>query len=264
MRVLSLFDGISTARLALEKLVARGILPPITEYLACELDHRCRLLVKERFSDTKYLCNDVRLLVPPEGKIDLLIGNPPRLDFEELYGHYIRILEACRPKYFLFSRTTTIEPEIKEDISYKLHTCPVLIDAARVSAQMRPRYYWTNITQRNGLPLPQPDDKYIYLQSIMDRPGVPITLRTGNPITKSMPVFIRGGGQSGAQNIDFYMSGVKTRLLLVELERLVGVPDNYTLGLSKHCRWSMLGGAFSVPVIEYILEHMYDYTIATK
>ncbi len=42
----------------------------------------------------------------------------------------------------------------------------------------------------------------------------------------------------------------------IECERLQGMPDNYTEGVSNSQRYKMIGNAFTIPVIEHILKEI--------
>ena len=46
------------------------------------------------------------------------------------------------------------------------------------------------------------------------------------------------------------------KLTPIECERLMGLPDNYTEGISTSARYKALGNGFSVPVIRHILSYM--------
>ena len=47
--------------------------------------------------------------------------------------------------------------------------------------------------------------------------------------------------------------GRPRKLTPVEYERLQGVPDNYTFGVSNTARYTMLGNGWTVDVIAHIL-----------
>ena len=51
------------------------------------------------------------------------------------------------------------------------------------------------------------------------------------------------------------------RLTPIECERLQGVPDNYTNGVSDKQRYTMLGNGWTVPVIAHILKGLKDERI---
>ena len=46
------------------------------------------------------------------------------------------------------------------------------------------------------------------------------------------------------------------KLTPVECERLQGLPDNYTEGVSNSQRYKMLGNGFTAPVISHILKEV--------
>src|SRR3990167_10160884 len=115
MNVLSLFDGISCARVALERV---GI--PITKYYASEIDKNAMAVVRKNYPDTIQL-GDVRNVITwyrtmdnKVGQIGLLVGGSPcqdlsiaqknrkGLDGERsgLFWEYVRILKEVKPKWF--------------------------------------------------------------------------------------------------------------------------------------------------------------------
>ena len=94
-------------------------------------------------------------------EIDLLIGGSPCQGFSfsgkglglndprsALFFEYIRLLDECKPKYFLLENVR-MNQESKTIITSKLGVEPVDIDSRLFSAQKRGRLYWTNI------PIPQ-------------------------------------------------------------------------------------------------------------
>ena len=109
MNILSLFDGISGARIALERLNI-----PITNYYASEIDKYAIKVSKENYPDIIHLgdIKDVKASDLP--KIDLLIGGSPCQDLSNaqkglglkgeksrLFYEYIRLYKELNPKYFL-------------------------------------------------------------------------------------------------------------------------------------------------------------------
>ena len=46
------------------------------------------------------------------------------------------------------------------------------------------------------------------------------------------------------------------KLTPIECERLQGLPDNYTEGISNTQRYKCLGNAFNVDVVAHILKHL--------
>jgi DNA-cytosine methyltransferase len=152
MNVLSLFDGMSCGRIALERA---GI--KVDEYYASELDKYAIQVSRANYPDIVQL-GDVRG-VDGSGlpKIDLLIGGSPcqgfsfagkQLNFDDprskLFFEYVRLLKECRPKYFLLENVR-MKKESQDVISEALGVEPIAINSNLVSAQNRHRLYWTNI-----------------------------------------------------------------------------------------------------------------------
>ena len=189
MNVLSLFDGMSCGRLALERA---GF--PVTNYFASEIDKYAIQVAKANFPDTIHI-GDVTKIKTHEGhinyfddaplvsdlrkvrqtKIDLLIGGSPcqgfsfagkQLNFDDprskLFFEFVRLLKALKPKYFLLENVN-MKKEYQDVISDLLGCKPVDINSNRVSAQNRRRLYWTNIPVRS-----MPENKHIYLKDILE------------------------------------------------------------------------------------------------
>ena len=170
MKVLSLFDGISCGRVALERA---GI--PIEKYYAYEIDRYAIQISEKNYPDIVH-CGDVTDadFTQYHGQIDLLIGGSPcqgfsfagkRLNFEDprskLFFEYVRALKEVKPTYFLFENTP-MKKEVQDAISELLGVEPILINSSLVSAQSRKRLYWTNIPN-----VALPEDKGILLEDIV-------------------------------------------------------------------------------------------------
>lgn len=170
MRVLSLFDGMSCGRIALDKA---GI--KVTKYYASEVDKYAIQVAKRNYPDTVHL-GDVREIQATQvGEIDLLIGGSPcqgfsfagkQLNFDDprsqLFWEFVRLLKELKPKYFLLENVK-MKQESMDVITEALGVEPVFINSSLVSAQNRQRYYWTNIPM-DGLP----EDKGIKLKDILE------------------------------------------------------------------------------------------------
>lgn len=167
MRVLSLFDGISCGRVALERA---GI--PIEKYYASEIDKYVIQIAQKNYPDTIQLGDVCKLDGTKLKDIDLLIGGSPcqgfsfagkQLNFVDprsrLFFEFVRILNEVKPKYFLLENVK-MKQEYQDIISKYLGVEPVEINSNLVSAQNRKRLYWTN------LPLEIPNDKGIMLKHI--------------------------------------------------------------------------------------------------
>lgn len=172
MNVLSLFDGISCGMEALERAEI-----PVEKYSAYEID-KYAITVSEKNYPYIERHGDVFYGNFKKYKgCDLLIGGSPCTYWSvakkgrettpdgegfKLFMQYIRALEECRPKYFLYENNNSIHKDIKTEISKFLGVEPIMINSALVSAQQRKRCYWTNIPN-----VVQPEDKEIYLKDII-------------------------------------------------------------------------------------------------
>ena len=170
MNVLSLFDGMSCGRIALEKC---GI--QVDKYFASEVDKWAIKVASANYPDTVHL-GDVRDVKAHElPQIDLLIGGSPcqgfsfagkQLNFDDprskLFWEYVRLLKELQPKYFLLENVR-MKQQSMDVITEALGVEPIFINSSLVSAQNRQRYYWTNIPM-DGLP----DDKGIKLRDILE------------------------------------------------------------------------------------------------
>ncbi len=181
MKVLSLFDGISCARVALERV---GI--PIEEYWSSEIDKYAIAISDKNYPDI-IRCGDVTELKWRKNQkfdFDLLIGGSPcqdlsiakknrkGLDGERsgLFWDYVRILKETKPKYFILENVASMAKDQQEIISKTLGVQPIMINAALLSAQNRKRLFWTNIPG-----VCEPKDKGIYLKDILENKEVPFT-----------------------------------------------------------------------------------------
>lgn len=177
MNVLSLFDGMSCGRLALDRA---GI--PYKSYVASEIDRWAIQIARKNYPDTMHV-GDVLTVdsewLPP---IDLLIGGSPcqgfsfagkQLNFDDprsmLFFEFVRLMDECKPKYFLLENVP-MKKEYVDIITKYMGVEPIMINSALVSAQNRKRLYWTNI------PVEQPDDKGIMLKDILLDDAYPVAL----------------------------------------------------------------------------------------
>lgn len=94
----------------------------------------------------------------------------------ELFKNFLIEKEHFKPDFFLYENNQSMSDAIKEQISNELKTLPIAIDSALVSAQMRKRYYWMNITA----PLPQ--DRKVYLKDVLGVSNTGVTINTSKRI----------------------------------------------------------------------------------
>ncbi len=173
MKVLSLFDGISCGRLALERA---GI--PVEKYYASEIDKYAIQISQKNYPDNIQL-GDVtkwREWDIDWSSIDLLIGGSPCQTFSNagtrtgfdgksgLFYTYLEILnhlKSINPNIKFLLENVKMKSEWRDEITRCMGVEPVLINSALVSAQQRNRYYWCNWD------VEQPEDKHIVLKDIL-------------------------------------------------------------------------------------------------
>lgn len=283
MKVLSLFDGISCGRAALERA---GI--PVERYVAYEIELNEIKISKKNYPDIEH-CGDVTKadFTQYRGQIDIVIAGSPcqslsiiqahkrtNLDGKsKLFFEVVRALEEVQPKYFLFENVASMNEESKQVISEMLGCEPVLIDSNRFVAQDRPRYYWTNIPFEKVLPPISPaclesimehdvPEKYFYDYPLigldmskkvcaeMEYNNLQMHRRIYNPAFKVGCLTAVCGGNQQRKVLD----GDRARKLTpMEYERLQGLPDGYTAGCCDGARYKAIGNGWTVDVIAYIL-----------
>ena len=169
MNVLSLFDGVSCARLALERANIK-----IDSYYASEVDKYAIKVTQANRPDTIQLGSVVGLIPPKD--IDLLIGGFPCTNLSiakrnreglageqsGLFYEMAHIHQEIKPKYFLYENVASMAEDQKDIITKTLDVEPIMINAALVSAQNRKRLFWTNIPN-----VTQPEDRGILLKDIL-------------------------------------------------------------------------------------------------
>jgi DNA (cytosine-5)-methyltransferase 3A len=278
MNVLSLFDGISCARVSLDRA---GI--EVNAYMSAEIDKNAIKVSEKNYPEIIRVGNVVGLEV--EGQIDLLIGGSPCQDLSiakkdrkglegnrsSLFWEYVRIKKECNPKWFILENVASMPKADKDIITREMGVEPVMFNASLVSAQSRKRLFWTNI--RFDLPV----DRGILLKDILEaevdeRFYIKGEMKANGKTTgkvgqignggqggriystdgKSVTLSAHGGGQGAKTGL--YETNARIRKLTpIECERLQGLPDNYTEGVATTNRYKCLGNAFNVDVVAHIL-----------
>ena len=170
MNVLSLFDGMSCGRIALERL---GI--PVDNYYASEIDKYAIQVSQANYPDIIQVGDVTELDTSTLPKIDLIMGGSPcqgfsfagkQLAFDDprsaLFFEFVRCVEELKPKYFLLENVR-MKKEYLDVISEYMGVEPIMINSALVSAQNRVRFYWTNIPG-----IEQPEQRGIVLRDILE------------------------------------------------------------------------------------------------
>jgi len=276
MKVLSLFDGMSCARIALDRAAI-----PVTSYKASELDKYAIKVSHANYPDIEQLGDVCDVKAKDVGSIDLLIGGSPcqgfsfagkQLNFDDprskLFFEFVRLKNEINPGFFILENVR-MKQESQDIISKYLGVEPVRFNSSLVSAQNRQRLFWTNID------FDLPDDKGIILADILENG---ITDRQKSHCLDAN--YFKGGNlksyfEKRRRQLIFkeflkddwplldhakykYLSHLSFRKLTpLECERLQTVPDNYTNHVSNTQRYKMLGNGFTVDVIAHILKGLH-------
>lgn len=188
MNVLSLFNGMSTGRLALENV---GI--KVNKYYSSEIKPYAIKLTQHHFPDTIQV-GDITKWEEWDiewSKIDLVLSGSPCQNLSvagqregihgeksKLFFTFIDILNHIKkvnPKVLFFQENVgSASGKDIYEISKHLGVHPVRINSKLVTAQLRDRYYWSNIrTKVKGLTkevytdIPQPKDRGIMLKDVL-------------------------------------------------------------------------------------------------
>ena len=289
MKVLSLFDGISTGQYCLKQL---GV--DVETYYASEIDKYAIAITQHNFPNTVQMgdVNKWKEWNVDWSSIDLIIGGSPcqsvsivgnglGLDGASgLFFKYVEILnhiKSVNPSVKFLLENVVMKQEWEQTFNEYMGVKPILIDSALVSAQRRKRLYWTNIEIVGEL-----EDKKLTLKDIVE----PIEDKKEHNITDKMYAKKEGTlaykkawgsvktldkksktltcGQSitnsGATNIK-YPDGQFYKPTAIESERLQTLPDNYTKfgvfdgqvkEISHTQRIKCVGNGWTAEVIKFI------------
>ena len=286
MNVLSLFDGLSGGRVALERA---GI--KVDNYYSSEIDkYAIQISNKNYPQDEVNRLGDITKWQDWNidwSSIDLVTGGFPcqawsiagkqQGDRDErgmLFWTMLDIMKKVlehNPKAKFLIENVKMKKEFEEYIT--LHTSKALgvvykhlIDSALVSAQRRKRYYWTNIEN-----IEQPKDKGILLSDILDDSpfrSLPACAfgRFGNNLR------IEGFNWVGnlkantlttnnSHTTQYLLNDAKDKCRLMnqfEWEKLQTLPQNYTKGFPKKVACKAIGNGWTIEVIAHIFRGLND------
>lgn len=221
INVLSLFDGISCGRVALERA---GI--AVNKYYASEVDKHAIKVSKDNYpciihigDVTKVSYRDGVLFTEngeyDVGQIDLLIGGSPCQDFSlarvtgtngvvpqglkgtksSLFYEYLRILKEIQeenPNVKWLLENVKMKKESKKMLDEYLGVEGVLINSSLVSYQNRPRFYWSNI------PFSVPLDRNISFQDYKEEGDLSFYRVNRTPSREKMWSGGKGGNGLGS------------------------------------------------------------------
>jgi site-specific DNA-cytosine methylase len=190
----------------------------------------------------------------------MLSFNDPR---SQLFFEFVRLVRECNPKYFLLENVV-MRKQDQAVITTLLGVSPIKINSSLVSAQNRPRLYWTNIPIHS-----LPNDKGITFGSVMENNPSPKYNLSQSAIDRVMNA-LRGrkkfyGAHSpkvGAMLAQYAKNptdgcyvddGVsKRKITPLEAERLQTIPDGYTASIADTHRYHAIGNGWTVDVIAHI------------
>jgi site-specific DNA-cytosine methylase len=286
MRVLSLFDGCGMCYQALKDSEIE-----VSNYYASEIDKFAIKVALKNHPDIVQI-GDITSLSDKKlaslGDIDLICAGFPCTSLSiaarqkesglekgqsTLFYEALRILNTVKPKYFLIENVASMKHSDRDKITEALGVEPIMINSALLTAQSRKRYYWTNIPN-----VSQPEDKGILLKDVLesgftDRHKslcVTATYARACPndyflhsnrqmIFTQKPINFTGfelSCKSPEKYIAENLKPIMRRLSIVECERLQGLPEGYTEGVSETQRYKMIGNGFSVAVISHVLKNV--------
>ncbi len=292
INVLSFFDGISCGQIALERAGHK-----VNKYFACEIKPHAIKCTNDNYPKTiqlgdvrnvhytkigieidlapshvRFIEDDIHLFLagsPCKG-ISRLNKNQEGLEHAEskLFYEAVRVLREIQIEtpdvYFIFENTHG-NKEATKIITDTLGVKPISINSKLVSAQNRPRYYWTNIPG-----VEQPKNKGITTTDVFDYSGQLadecrvkwLTSESGkksvangytrvNPYPKS-GCLTANGHRKWNENY-LFKDGVYRYLSQNELEKLQTLPIGYTKILSYDEAYDCIGDGWTVDIIAHIL-----------
>jgi len=309
MNVLSLFDGISCGRVALERADIE-----VNNYYSSEIDKYATTVSSRNYPTniplgdvTNWKCWDIDWK-----NIDLVFAGFPCQAWSvagnqkgdkdkrgQLFWVMLDILKRVKKKNPNFTylienvrMKLDFETYITNALSKVLPSInKYLINSALVSAQLRKRFYWTNIEN-----VEQPKDRNIILSDILEDGAADqlksycidasyykgtdlkqylskkrrqvafkstkrihqirnsIGYRIYSTQGKAACLAASGGGLAGGGGSLIYDKNWVRKLTPLECERLQTLPDNYTAGISNSQRYKCIGNGWTVEVVRHILE----------
>ena len=282
MNILSLFNGMNTGRQALENV---GI--KVNKYYSSEIKPYAIELTQHHFPDTIQV-GDVtkwREWDIDWQTIDLVLSGSPCQDLSaagkragingkksSLFFTFVEILEhikSLNPNVLFLQENVGSASKLDVGImSRALGVYPARINSSLVTAQLRDRYYWSNIRTKETMfdiltDIPQPNDKEIFLKDIITSGEV--KRKKTNCLTEGL---IEKVGRHKVKDFDNWQKMLLKRpssmvILIkendnvrlpnkIEMCRLQGFSDNYCDILDDRKAGSLLGDGWTLPIIEHI------------
>jgi DNA (cytosine-5)-methyltransferase 3A len=285
MKVLSLFNGMNTGRQALENV---GI--KVDKYYSSEIKPYAIELTQHHFPDTIQV-GDVTKWKEWNidwSTIDLVLSGSPCQDLSSagkragingkkssLFFVFVDILnyiKTLNPNVLFLQENVVSASKLDVGIMSRcLGVYPVRINSKLVTAQLRDRYYWTNIrTKPFGLfgeivsDILQPEDRKIMFKDIITS-GI-VNRNKSKCLLKGLYNSFCYKNEKSIEAQKYLIKKELFGVLLIyennfvrtvnqiEMERLQGFPDGYTSILSTKKAGSLLGDGWTLPIIEHIFK----------
>jgi len=275
MNVVSLFNGMNTGRQALENV---GI--KVNKYYSSEIKPYAIELTQHHFPDTIQV-GDVTKWKEWDidwKSIDLILSGSPCQDLSaagkragingsrsSLFFVFVEILEHIKKlnSKVLFFQENVGSANVGDVgiMSRALGVYPVRMNSELVTAQLRDRYYWTNIRTKNTMfdvvvDIPEPKDKKILLKDILTSGKVDANkhccLKTKKGATSQASIKHRN--KTTGMITVIYEDGYLRTCNKIEMCRLQGFPDDYCDILNEEKAHSLLGDGWTLPIIEHIFK----------
>lgn len=276
MNVVSLFNGMNTGRQALENVGVK-----VNKYYSSEIKPYAIELTQHHFPDTIQV-GDVTKWKDWNidwKSIDLILSGSPCQDLSaagkragingsrsSLFFVFVEILEHIKklnPKILFLQENVGSASKLDVGImSRALGVYPVRINSKLVTAQLRDRYYWSNIKTKETMfdivtDIPQPKDLGIMFKDIITGGRVDTDkhtcLNTGSGATeKASQRYLKHRNETTGMLTLIQENEIVRTVNKIEMCRLQGFPDDYCDILTTAKAGSLLGDGWTLPIIEHI------------
>jgi len=273
----------NTGRQALENV---GI--KVNKYYSSEIKPYAIELTQHHFPDTIQV-GDVTKWKEWDidwSKIDLILSGSPCQDLSaagkragingkksSLFFVFVEILEhvkSLNPNVLFLQENVGSASKLDVGImSRELGVYPVRINSSLVTAQLRDRYYWSNIRTKETMfdlvtDIPQPKDRGIMFKDILTSgvvnrkkskcllAGLYNSFCYKDKKSKEAQSYLQKKEMFGVPLI--YETDYIRTVNQIEMCRLQGFPDNYCDILTTAKAGSLLGDGWTLPIIEHIFK----------
>jgi len=263
---IDLFSGIGGFRLALKNIRNKV---KLNESYYSEIDKFAEKIYKRRFPGSVALGDVREINAKTLQDIDLVTFGFPCQDIsvvgkrtglgrgrDTLFNQAIRVIEECRPKYFIFENVKNLLSINRgADFVYILKTIAdigyngewQLCNTSWFLPQNRERIYFVGYPRGGSRPKVFPIGQGNKTDGRNKRLFDISSTLTANYANRHF-----GLGETYIKT----NKGIR-RLTPIEFERLQGFPDNWTKGISNTQRYKCLGNSISIPIAQSIINKLY-------